>query len=541
MNNIFYEDYKAYAENLCCNLGNAIRFVILQEFKDVTSRLPLNYYSVMSYLYLNDMVTSDTVRYFKVLFASTQDEKYSQQELGQLFVRNLMEDDKFKTFVSEEKAFEDILDDLNNYEMDRWIITKGLELYGLLPKIYLMDDKLFFFEGNDEKTRFMVINIEDIYVQNSLIGDAEVISYRYDDFVDYNKRTEGEFFLLKYKHISDYYCKYNHAMATEVCAKGDVVGFAGDIVVSIEENNGERWIAYKDKGNYIGLTKYEIDMNYIVKPEYVLVCPRKGWTRFIKPYRVYYDSKITDSSYEEALAVLWDRLCDMTVVNVSKDIEYIDKETVLQRERFKKIPKKLTLKFLWKKFQEYESAELKQHMIRLIYMLKVLRANLDDETDFMELLYVLIDVSLKEKTSLMGNEQFPAESLYIEMLTWQRDGLFKDNDTDADRWSMTLYKRLKLKYENAPEFPFERPAIGTFYFDEDMREFKYDHVGWGDCEMFGTVIVPKIRKYEGVVTRDTNSGVFCFNYHKDIPEEYKESISEAFHIECYDLLWIKNR
>ena len=340
--------------------------------------------------------------------------------------------------------------------------------------------------------------------------------------------------------MTEYYCKYTHDTRSEICSYGEIIGFAGDDrVVSVINKDGEYWVCCKDfddKKDYETLVKYESDMQYIAKTDYVLVYAKKGTSkRFIKPYRVYYDGQIGDPSNEEAITVLWERLCEMTVGNITNDIGYYTKHRIIQLEEFKKIPEKLTLSFLWKKFLSYEQGEGGK-VDRFIHMLKLIRSNLSDDTDFLEQLYVMIDVSLKEKTSYIRGI-FPAENMYKDILIQCHQEVLKDNVIDADKFRKELYARLDLEQVKPPSVSFENPVIGTFGIDENNDELKIELVAWDECEILGTMIVPKCRKYEGVVTIDTNTGTYCFNYPKVLSDEVKKSIIESFDLDVYGILW----
>ncbi|MBQ8166816.1 MAG: hypothetical protein IJZ96_07255 [Lachnospiraceae bacterium] len=174
-----YDAYMAYSDKLKYKLGDAISYVMLEEFKDVTMTPILNYFSVVSFLYLYEFITENTLKFLKQLIVSAQDEAFEQKELCRLFVRNLMRDPKFKKLISVDDSFEEILEDLNRFEMDSWIVTNGFELYVLIPRTFMTANELFFFRDNNGKSTFMVINIDHIHASTNLEYEAEYISERY--------------------------------------------------------------------------------------------------------------------------------------------------------------------------------------------------------------------------------------------------------------------------------------------------------------------------------------------------------------------------
>ena len=539
-------DDKSNKQSIVYNkLGDAIKYVILHEIKNVKDDSFLsNYFAVIVYMYFHHFLTYATVSFFRHFYLSMIGEDYTYENLCHIFAMNLVDDPIFAEHVAKGKSFEEILEDLNEYEIEPWIIIKGYELFISLSRICLVENKLFFFEGMGKDSILMSVYVCDIEEKYELVDLADEISGRFVDFVDPEIRPKASHIYLKYKHSDKHFCRYDDSKEIEECYSGMPLGIAVEIPVVVSEHDGKQWIEYSYLGQKSGLIEYDKSLKYIVKPTYIMVCSKSISRNFITPFRVYYTGEIKDCSDLEKREVLWQKLCPLLICDIDASSLSIRRSDFMMRELFKKAPNKL-LKELLDMVRGDEIISNKENIALVQTLLKLFSEFVDENEDIMDLLYALLDVNNETIVNYATNI-FPSDTLFEGILGLYTKCKLESALKDAGRLKIALHTELKLGFDESKDNTTslkkrvaERPILGTF--EMNNGEIEYEETPWEECIMFGGLLVPKNRKYQGIVTKDTNTGLYNLHYSKPLDSDERDIVAIVFNLIGQDVMWIQNK
>lgn len=518
-------------------LGDALRYTMLQEFKSADDKKSLNNYrSAISYMYLNGLITLDSVIFFQKLYISIKADNYSQDELCEMFALNLMNDPSFWMHIPQNLSFEKILDYLNIYKLDSWHVLKYKEIFDLIPAVCLISNKLYYFTHKSDGAKLYSLYVSDIFHEVDFEDIADFISDKYEGFIDYDMKTRGNKLLLRYKNTNKFYCCYDGNRNIEECCTGMLLGFIKGKPVVRHSIDGKEFLYYKDGKDKKILMECDEEMIYTVKDDYVLARSSFLSSEYKKPYRCYVDGSIDNCSYKEELEPLWERLCAMTVGPIDSWQLTIRRTEFLNREKFRRMPSKLNLKFLKDTFLLID-IESKEYLYRFKHVIKVLEAFFKDEDDMLDVISIMMDVSVQSAKPFTIN-RFPSEELYEELIDLFASGRLEEVMPDTNKLKNELEKLLIYFPDDYSDSFKPVPVLGTFEFRD--KEFRYERIEWPDCHMVGSMIAPKNKRYDNVIMYDIMSGRYNICFSGNVEEDLQEIIEEVFSIYMNKMVWVTN-